>query len=92
MKITLRRLRRLVHEACQTALGWPEERVEYVYDVPDALADSHPAELGTLGLPKGPNSRDDVADRPTKDMMVKRRGSASRRDIGTDNKSNNDGG
>ena len=64
MKIRLGDLRVAIREAAKAVYGWPKDKVEHVYGVPDKMADTHPTDLGGLRLPKGPNSRDDADDRP----------------------------
>lgn len=74
--------------------GWPTDEIEHVYGVPDKMADTHPTDLGTLRLPKGPNSRDDADDRPLdKDLDHSKAPSYGKaRGVSTNNKSNNDTG
>jgi len=96
VKIRLGELRETIREAAKAVYGWPKEKVEHVYGVPDKMADTHPTDLGNLRLPKGPNSRDDAEDKPLQDDLddskppVPSYGKA--RGVNYNNKSNNDNG
>jgi hypothetical protein len=94
MKVRLSVLRRLIREAIGGPLGWPTDKTEHVYGVPDRLADKQPAELGNLRLPKGPNSRDNADDRDLDDQVPDpgAHSYGKRRGVSTSNKSNNDNG
>jgi hypothetical protein len=95
MKVRLGDLRRVIREAGKAVYGWPKDKVEHVYGVPDKMADVHPTDLGNLRLPKGPNSRDDADDKPLQDNLdqsppVPSYGKS--RGVSYNNKSNNDNG
>jgi hypothetical protein len=96
VRIQVSELRRIIREAAKKVYGWPTKDVEYVYGVPDRMADQHPTDLGDLRLPKGPNSRDNGDDRDLDDQVPDPKSagktSAKERGVSTNNKSNNDAG
>lgn len=95
VKLRLGDLRMAIREAAKAVYGWPKDKVEHVYGVPDKMADTHPTDLGGLRLPKGPNSRDDAEDKPLEDDLDQSPPVPSygkERGVSYNNKSNNDTG